>query len=167
VRPHPVRTKERRSPAFTALVALAGAAMLFLSLPNIGPALRAARLDGSAGVFTARRLACIQHPGHESCSWTGEFRSDDGTVHRTGVTLYGGDSGSLRVGRHVRAVDVGRPSRVYARGSREWVFNTILLLGGAALFGGALVRYALNRSRRRRSPRPPAGPDPERSQVTR
>jgi hypothetical protein len=95
-----------------------GVAMLFLSLPNIGPALRAARLDGSAGVFRARLPGVRRHPGHESCSWMEDFRSGDGTVHRAGFTLHGGDSGSLRVGRHALAVDVGKPSRVYGARSQ-------------------------------------------------
>jgi hypothetical protein len=134
-----------RSPLFTAALTLLGAFLLYLAIPNIGPAVRAARADGDRGVFTARTVDCIQHPGHESCSWTGEFRSDDGTIHRARVALYGSDRDSLRPGMETEAVDVGRPYQVYGPGgSREWVFTALLFLAGAAVlafsYAGPLLR---------------------------
>ncbi|WP_248964386.1 hypothetical protein [Sphaerisporangium perillae] len=141
------RARRRRSPVFTVALTLIGAFLLYLAIPNIGPAVRAARADGVPGVFTARGLDCIQHPGHESCSWSGDFRSDDGTISRTGIVLYGADRDALRAGMPTRAVDVGRPSRVYGPGgSREWVFTALLLLAGLAIlvfpYAGSLRRPA-------------------------
>jgi hypothetical protein len=127
-------TRRGNSPVFTAVLTLLGAFLLYLAVPNVGPAVRAARADGQHGVFTARTVNCIQHPGHESCSWTGEFRSHDGTIHRDGVALYGSDRDALRPGTTTEAVDVGRPNQVYGPGgSREWVFTALLLLAGAAI----------------------------------
>ncbi|GII76288.1 hypothetical protein Sru01_12700 [Sphaerisporangium rufum] len=126
--------RRRRSPAFTAALALVGAFLLLLTVPNVGPVLRAARADGTAGEFTARRLYCVQHPGHESCSWTGDFASADGRVRRTGVALYGSDRGTLTAGRTTPAVDVGRRGTVYGPGgSNEWVFTSLLILAGLAV----------------------------------
>lgn len=124
----------RRSPAFTAALTLVALFLLYLAVPSIGPAVQAARADGIAGSFTARRLDCIQHPGHESCTWTGDFRSADGTMRRAGVALYGADRDMLRAGQQTRAVDVGRPNRVYGPGgSMEWVFTALLLLAALGL----------------------------------
>ncbi|MEU8268796.1 hypothetical protein AB0B89_16685 [Sphaerisporangium sp. NPDC049002] len=123
-----------RSPFFTAVLTLIGAFLLYLVVPNAGPVLRAARADGDPGVFTARSVSCIQHPGHESCSWLGEFRSDDGRIDRAEVALYGADRESLEPGAETKAIDVGRPNLVYGPGgSREWVFLALLLLAGLAV----------------------------------
>ncbi|MFC4586740.1 hypothetical protein [Sphaerisporangium corydalis] len=140
------------SPVFTAALTLIGAFLLYLVIPNIGPAVRAARADGAPGVFTARSVSCVEHPGHESCSWMGDFRSDAGGADRP-VALYGSDRDSLRPGMETRAFDVGRPNLVYGPGgSREWVFTALLLLAGLAIlvfpYAGLLMR----------SPRAPAGP---------
>ncbi|MEU8198238.1 hypothetical protein AB0C10_31115 [Microbispora amethystogenes] len=138
----------RGSPAFTAALTLFALFLLFLAVPGIGPAVRAARADGVPGTFTARSVACVEHPGHESCTWNGDFRSDDGAVRRDGVELYGADRDMLREGQETRAVDVGRPSRVYGPGgSMEWVFTALLLLaaGGILLVGyGGPVRRLLH-----------------------
>ncbi|MET8144107.1 hypothetical protein ABZU32_27695 [Sphaerisporangium sp. NPDC005288] len=148
--------KQGRSPVFTVALTLVGAFLLYLAVPNIGPVVRAARADGVPGVFTAETLSCIQHPGHESCSWTGEFRSDDGAVQRSEVVLYGADRESLRPGERARAVDTGRAGRVYGPGgSREWVFTALLLLAGLAI---VLFPYARPLRRLLRPPAPRAVP---------
>ncbi|GAA4105008.1 hypothetical protein [Actinomadura miaoliensis] len=133
----------RRRPSHlgTVLLLLAGAYLLYLSVPNVAPAVRAAKADGTPGMFTAQRLQCISHPGHESCSWTGEFRSDDGTIRRADVSLYGSGRNSLHEGERTRAFDIGRESRVYGPdGSREWISIALMILVGAAFFVFALVR---------------------------
>lgn len=105
--------------------------LLAFALPNAGPVLRAARADGTWGTFTATRLACVQHPGHEACTWYGTFTAPGGTRE---TALYGSDRGMLSPGEHLAAVDVGRPYQVYtAGGSNEWVLTLALLLAGIAL----------------------------------
>ncbi|MEO5874050.1 MAG: hypothetical protein ABIS86_07590 [Streptosporangiaceae bacterium] len=140
------------------VLALTGVFLIYLAAPNIGPSLRAARADGTVGVFTAQRLDCLQHPGHESCSWTGEFRSADG-ARRPEVSLYGSGRDSLRVGESTTAVDVGRASRVYGpEGSHEWIATALLLLTGVLL-----LVFAIRRPRRR--VRPVRVEEPVRAEV--
>ncbi|UBU17793.1 hypothetical protein [Nonomuraea gerenzanensis] len=132
---------ERRLSAFTVALALLGLLLLFWSVPELGPTVKAARADGVSGVFTARELRCIQHPGHESCVWAGDFASGDGRIQRHDVELYGSDRTTLAAGRTVQAVDTGRASRVYGPGgSGEWLFTTLLALAGAALVAVAARR---------------------------
>lgn len=136
--------------------------LLYLALPNAGPALRAARLDGTPGVFTAQRLYCVQHPGHESCSWSGEFRSDDGATKRGEVWLYGSSRDSLRVGQQVRAYDIGRANRVYGPGgSREWIPVALMVAVSAVLLAYAFVRPAGRRGTAAPEPEPAPQTDPQ------
>ncbi|MFI9596772.1 hypothetical protein [Nonomuraea sp. NPDC052265] len=117
------------SPAFSFVLSLVAGFLLFLTVPNLGTVVRAARGDGVPGVFVPRTLACITHPGHESCVWTGDFRSDDGATGRTGVEMYASDRYTHRAGQPVRAVDIGSGGRVYGPGgSNEWVFSALLLV---------------------------------------
>ncbi len=130
----------RRSHGLTVVLVLAALYLLYLAVPNIAPAVRAARADGVPGVFTARHLQCVRHPGHQSCAWTGEFTSDDGRIHRADVSLKGGRD-PLREGARTKAVDVGRASRVYGPdGSSEWVVVALMILTSAALVAFAAVR---------------------------
>ncbi|MBG0829079.1 hypothetical protein HS041_15005 [Planomonospora sp. ID67723] len=139
------RRRGGRSPVFGTVLTLLAAFLLHLTVPNIGMTVRAARADGIAGGFTPQRMECVQHPGHESCTWTGEFRSGDGTVHRQQIEMYGADRYSLRPGERVAAVDIGHPSRVYGPGgSNEWVFTALVLLVALTMltfvYGGPLRR---------------------------
>ncbi|GAA2392434.1 hypothetical protein GCM10010404_57110 [Nonomuraea africana] len=128
------RSASKRSPAFTVAMTLVAVFLLYLATPNVGLVIRAARADGFPGTFTAERLYCVQHPGHESCSWIGTFRSDDGTVRRAEVAMHDSGRESYRAGTETRAIDVGRPNRVYGpEGSQEWMFTALLLLGGVAI----------------------------------
>ncbi|SPL89932.1 unnamed protein product [[Actinomadura] parvosata subsp. kistnae] len=132
---------KRRLSAFTLVLAGLGLLLLFWSVPELGPTVRAARADGVSGVFTARELRCVQHPGHESCVWAGDFASGDGRVVRHDVELYGSDRTTLTAGRTIQAVDTGRASRVYGPdGSGEWLFTGLLTLAGAALVLAAARR---------------------------
>jgi hypothetical protein len=153
-------TIRRRPAMFVVLTAAAGSVMLALALPNVGPAVRAARGDGVHGTFVAERLSCVQHPGHELCSWYGTFHPDPidraasspgatatATTStaatstaatapgvRTDIALYGSDRGTLRSGQRIPAVDTGRPARVYPPdGSREWIAVAALLTVGCLL----------------------------------
>jgi hypothetical protein len=127
-------TARRPSSVFSVVVATVAGAILFaLSVPNIGPVLRAARADGTPGTFTAGRADCVLHVGHEACSWSGTFAAA-GSGRPRSVTLYGAGRNSLRPGERVAAVDVGRPSRVYRpSGSNEWIITGVLLLAGVVL----------------------------------
>ncbi|WP_238498553.1 hypothetical protein [Streptosporangium sp. KLBMP 9127] len=131
---------------------LLAAFLLFLAVPSIGTAVRAARADGVAGTFTGQRLDCVQHPGHESCVWTGEFATGDGTVQRTGIEMYGSDRYTHRAGQPAPAVDIGHRSRVYGPGgSNEWVFTAVLILAAVAILVAAYGR-PLRRALRRGAP---------------
>ncbi|MFB9723226.1 hypothetical protein [Planobispora longispora] len=129
-----------------------GILLLYLSIPNIGPAVRAARADGVSGVFTARTLDCVQHPGHESCTWIGDFRSAAGRTVRPSVALYGSSRESLTAGATTPAVDTGRANRVYGPGgSSEWIFTSLLAGTGLALLLSPLFRKAFPAARRGRT----------------
>ncbi|MFI6422849.1 hypothetical protein ACIBG6_36350 [Streptomyces sp. NPDC050842] len=113
------------------MLLVTGCALLAVSLTNLGHVMRAATADGVAGVFTARQLACVRHPGHETCEWVGSFRSADGMVVREPVKMYGRGREALTVGQEARAVDIGAAGRVYSPGgSHEWIFTGVLLVGG-------------------------------------
>ncbi|MFE9644273.1 hypothetical protein ACFYO0_09070 [Streptomyces sp. NPDC006365] len=108
--------------------------LLGVTLPNMGNALRAATTEGVAGIFTAEQLSCVRHSGHETCSWSGTFRSAEGALTRTPVAFSGGSRGSLTDGQEIKAVDFGSPGRVYdPSNSYEWIFTVALLLSGYAL----------------------------------
>jgi hypothetical protein len=115
--------------AFDVLVILLAAFLLYLVIPNVVPVLRSARAgDGVPGIFTARHLTCVAHPGHTACGWEGSFRSDSGTIDRGSVYLYGG-SGGLTAGSQIKARDIGRASQVYRfSGTHEWVITAILFV---------------------------------------
>ncbi|MHC0431250.1 hypothetical protein ACX6XY_13810 [Streptomyces sp. O3] len=131
--------------------------LLYVALPNVGNAARAALFDAVPGVFTARQLTCVSHhPGHEVCEWSGAFESDDGTVRRTATTLYGSDREALDKGDETPAVDVGLAGRVYGPGgSVRWIFTPLLLLAGYGLIAWLALRHLM-------PPRQPTGRAPGR-----
>ncbi|MFM9372865.1 hypothetical protein [Streptomyces sp. Da 82-17] len=154
------QNRARRPSGFVSSLVLGLAALLlYVSLPNLGNVARAATAEGVAGTFTAGRLTCVRHPGHEQCEWTGTFTSADGTVLRDATTLYGSGRGSLKEGQEIRAVDVGNPGRVYRpEGSHEWIFTALLLVTGYGLFAWVARRHLTPppRPRRARRERPTA-----------
>jgi hypothetical protein len=123
------------------LLAGAGLLLLAFAVPNLAPAIRAARDEGVRGTFTAERLACVQHPGHEQCTWYGTFHSPGNTRE---VTLYGAGRGTVHEGERVPAVDVaGRPLRVYPpSGSREWIVVATVLAVACGLLALATRRFS-------------------------
>jgi hypothetical protein len=139
-------TRRRRSIWPLLSVAAVGLILLLLSVPNLAPAIRAARADGVRGTFVAGHVTCTQHPGHELCYWYGTFRSRDDV--RRDVYLYGSGRESLRTGQRVAALDVGRPARVYPpNGSREWIPTTGMLLAGCLMLA-PLARAGVHRVRK-------------------
>ncbi|MFI9598187.1 hypothetical protein [Nonomuraea sp. NPDC052265] len=131
----------RRPGGFTVALAVLGLLLLFVSVPEFGPVVRAARADGVSGAFTARELRCVSHPGHESCVWAGDFASGDGRIRRHDVELYGSDRGTLAAGQSAPAVDTGRETRVYGpEGSDEWLFTALLTLAGLTVLTVAAGR---------------------------
>ncbi|XRQ14976.1 hypothetical protein ACN3XK_30075 [Actinomadura welshii] len=148
------RRSARRSPSgFTVTVASTVAfVLLFYTVPNVAAVWRAARADGTPGAFTAERVECVRHPGHESCTWYGSFAAAGGAEAR-GTSMYGAGRGDLSAGERVPAIDVGRSSRVYPPdGSREWIPTGLALLAAAGLCR-PLARRVLNRMRRPRRAR--------------
>lgn len=131
------RGRRRRTRPFSAfsVVMLAVAVLLVhLSVSNLDRSIRAARADGVPGSFIATRLDCVQHPGHESCTCYGSYRSLDGGTELDEVYLYGSDRRSCRIGVETAAVDIGAVNRVYGpEGSREWIFTVGLLAAGVGL----------------------------------
>lgn len=144
-------TRRRPSRVTSLAILAAGCLLLYVSLPNLGKALFAATADGKPGTFTAVRLECVSHPGHESCGWSGTFRSRDGAVWHTRVTLSSSGRGSLYNGQQVKAVDMGTPGRVFRPGgSQEWILTVVLLLAGYGLLALFAKRHLMPPSRPRR-----------------
>ncbi len=141
----------RRVGMFDIALAVGGLLLILLAAPNTGPALAALRGDGVQGTFTAERLECVQHPGHEQCSWLGTFRSGDSRLVRRGIAFYGSERDTFTAGATSPAFDTGRRGHVYGPGgSNEWVFVALMLLVGLALAVRPLVkaRHLLPRARR-------------------
>lgn len=128
-----MRQRPAPSRPVTVVLLLTAAVFLYVSLPNLGTAIRAARGDGTRGMFTAARLDCVRHPGHESCAWSGTFRPQGGGQARF-VTFEGGGRDGLRPGESRPAVDIGLPTQVYApRSSGTWILTAALLIAGYAI----------------------------------
>ncbi|MGA4846745.1 hypothetical protein ACOBQB_10935 [Streptomyces sp. G5(2025)] len=154
-------TRRRPSRLTSFAILVTACLLLYVSLPNLGRAIHTATVDGTPGTFTARRLQCVSHPGHESCGWSGTFRSRDRTLEFRSVTLYGSGRDSLRQGERVKAVDMGMPGRVYRPGgSGEWILVVLLLLAGYGLLALFAQRHLLPppRSASAGPPRPAATP---------
>ncbi|MEU4832302.1 hypothetical protein [Streptosporangium sp. NPDC023615] len=149
----PVETLPVRRPSafFAVLATVVGLGLLALTVPSLGPTIRAANADGARGTFTAADLRCVNHGAHESCSWYGGFVPAQGAATAQEVYLYGSDRDMLRPGQRTEAVDVGRGNRVYGPGgSREWIFVGLLTLIGLGLLGlggRAAVRLRARRPR--------------------
>jgi hypothetical protein len=142
----------RRITSFDAVIMVAGLALLLFGVYLAGPALAAARGDGTWGTFTAARADCFEHhPGKQVCTWFGNFRSDDGKLLRKEMTLFDSEQDSLTAGRTMRAFDTGRPDRVYSeRGSREWITVVIVMALGAGLVAGPPLMRRRSRGTARR-----------------
>lgn len=150
----------RQGSAFSLVLTFVAGLLLVVTVPNLGTVLRAARAEGASGVFVPRELSCVSHPGHESCVWTGDFRSDDGRDVRTGVEMYGSDRGTHRAGQPASAVDIGSAGRVYGPGgSNEWLFSALLIALALGLLGYLHGRWLLRLLGASSRPGPAPGPE--------
>jgi hypothetical protein len=130
----------RRIGAFNAVVMAGGLLLILLAVQNLAPARAAAFADGMPGTFVAREVTCVQHPGHEACSWLGDFRSRDGAVQRKAIAFYGSDREMFTPGQSVRAYDTGRQGHVYGPGgSNEWIAVAALLLFGCLMVARSVI----------------------------
>ncbi|MFJ9554138.1 hypothetical protein ACIRPH_09995 [Nocardiopsis sp. NPDC101807] len=133
--------RRRPSPAFSLVLLLLVAGVAYVGSAGLDQSLRAARGEGTPGVFTVSALSCVQHPGHESCTCHGRYTPDSGGEAR-GVYLHAAGRDTCREGEEVPAVDVGAGNRVYGPdGSREWMLSSVLLAGSAAAVGGLTVTW--------------------------
>ncbi|WP_440102571.1 hypothetical protein [Streptosporangium sp. H16] len=135
------RPRARRIGAFDTVVMVGGLSLMLLAAQNVAPARAAAFAEGVPGTFVAREVTCVQHPGHESCSWLGDFRSEDGAIQRRAIAFYGSDRQMFTPGQSARAYDTGRQGHVYGPGgSNEWVAVLALLLFGLFMVARPLFR---------------------------
>jgi hypothetical protein len=153
----PARRRRPPSVRRRVVAAAAGLVLLALAVPNVGPALRAARAEGTPGTFTAERLRCVEHPGHEACTWYGTFvpDGDHGSAGAAAesTSLYGGRHGLDR-GDTTAAVDTGRSGRVYPPGgSREWIAIALTLAAGLGLVLLPSIPSLVARGRRKEGAR--------------
>jgi hypothetical protein len=142
-------------PAFFSFVSVFCAAIFIAILLSMGPVLRAARGQGSRGVFTATTLSC-----DKTCSWEGTFTFRNGTI-LPHVTYADSLPASVSLGSTVPALFPGGSNTVYAvRGSTSWLYLLWLLplvAGGLAVtvwLGPA--KYVRLHREARRAPLPPA-----------
>ncbi|MGV9778139.1 hypothetical protein [Streptosporangium sp. NPDC003464] len=134
-----MRSGTKRLSAFDLVIAAGGLVLVLLAGQNLGPALAALRGEGTWGTFTAQRVECVQHPGHEQCTWLGDFRA--GGEARQGIAFYGADREAFTPGQTVRAFDTGRRGHVYGPGgSNEWIMVVLLLVAGLGLAARPLLR---------------------------
>jgi hypothetical protein len=145
--------KKRKPSGFVSLLLLlTGCLMLYMSLLNLGNAVRSATADGALGTFTASRLTCVRHPGHETCEWSGTFRPSDGPAELRGVKLYGSGRDTFEPGQKTAALDVGNAGRVYdPSGSNEWIYTALMLIAGHVLLAVVARRHLMPPPRPRRT----------------
>jgi hypothetical protein len=146
-----VRRRTRPSAFSLTVATVTGIVLLLISVPNLAPVIRAARAEGTPGMFVAAQRSCVHHLGHESCSWRGTFTSFDGRGRHIDSDLYG--DVALRPGQRIQAIDVGRPGHVYTGPSREWILTATLLMLGLAFILVPLGRTVIGIRRERRGHR--------------
>lgn len=111
--------------AFVAFVVMpfGGTVLLVLDLP---PAIAAAQGHGTRGTFIAKKKVC----GRSSCTWMGDFASDDGRIELH--NLDGGGSAHA-AGDRIRVFQDG--GQLFRPGTKEWIEYLLLGLVGWG-FGG-------------------------------
>jgi hypothetical protein len=110
--------------------------IIVLSAVDFGTTWPAAHGGGRPGTLVLQSELCRK----SSCTWSGRFRSDDGTITRESVMMRDEVAADARVGDKVRARDTGNRSWVFAEyGSSDWsqdipglVLATVYLLGWGA-----------------------------------
>ncbi|WP_156365663.1 hypothetical protein [Nocardiopsis sp. NRRL B-16309] len=128
----------RRGSAFSVVLLLIAALVVYAGASNVDRSLRAARAEGAPGVFSGSHVECVQHPGHESCTCYGSYVPDSGGPERADVYLYGRDRETCPVDASTAAIDVGADHRVYGpEGSNEWIMTAGVIAAGLAMGGWA------------------------------
>lgn len=119
---------------------------------------RDAMADGPAGTLTPTTREC----GRDSCSWIGEFVSEDATITRSGVLLRGaervghGDPMPARIDDVRLHDDPGQPAAYTADyNSGRRIAAGVFLIAVGLVIGSLLVRNV----RRYKRPAEPAGSD--------
>src|SRR5215831_13279143 len=93
-----------------------GVLFIVFGVPAVGPAWSAHTGGGTPGTFTAVQESC----GRRSCTWTGEFRPNDGGSPRTDIEIADGGTKITAVGDRVLAVDTGGPVVYPPGGGDDW-----------------------------------------------
>ncbi|WP_141580031.1 hypothetical protein [Actinomadura sp. WMMA1423] len=125
---------------------------VFFTAQDLVPSYAALFHGGKTGVFTARDKKC-----GKSCSWRGDFVSDDGSVVRRDVLLGSGERVD-GAGDRVKARDTGNRGAVYPAGwSPDAIWATFFLMLGLLVLG-VWSGWTWRRLRRRFG-RGPAGID--------
>jgi hypothetical protein len=121
------------------LMPFVAAFIIVLAAVDFGTTWPAAHGGGRPGTLLLQSGHCRK--GH--CTWSGQFRSDDGRIIRDSVLMRDGVPAGARVGDRVRARDTGNRGFVFAEyGSSAWrddipgfVLLSVYLLGwGACIF---------------------------------
>jgi hypothetical protein len=115
------------------LLPLAAAFLIALSAVDFSTTWPAAHGGGKPGTLVLQSEFCRKG----NCTWSGRFRSDDGTIVRESVRLRGNSPADARIGERVHARDTGNRSYVFAEfGSNDWwkdilgfALATLYLLG--------------------------------------
>jgi hypothetical protein len=117
--------------------------ILFLAGRDAVPAFTAQFGSGVPGAFTATERNCGR-----SCTFQGDFVSDDGSLIRRDVGVAPGGELS-RVGDRVPAEDTGHPYIVYPQaGSWDWLL--VAVLGTVSVLTLAAWAWSVMRAIRRR-----------------
>lgn len=112
-------------------------------------AIRAARGHGRIGTFAVTYHSC----GRYTCTWQGDFISNDGTDMRRKVDYTGSPPSGTKVGDRIRAIDTGSFEVYQYPGSLHWLLDLFLIAFGCAfggLWGYGQVEYIRKRKKKRR-----------------
>lgn len=113
-----------------ALAAMAIVAVAFA----IGPAISAARSDGTSGWFTNAYQQCLRRVG---CSWVGTFVSEGGHQVVPGVTYDGSLPAGTTPSARIPAIYPGLHAVFPPHGSYYWIPAILLMV----LVGGAVALF--------------------------
>jgi tetratricopeptide (TPR) repeat protein len=148
--PHAATESRGRRAAWwvgTTVALVVGLACAGFSASDLGPAVRASNGDGTPGTIVLTRQECTPR----SCSWFGDFTSDDGTLARTDAAMQEGVPADAKVGDRLRAIDTGASDGVFPpTGSTEWMLILIFLVVGVVLLLGWVLAVPVTAVLRRR-----------------
>lgn len=149
----PPASSDKRNPAvWTWIGAIAliifGSLPLYSAVAGLGPAIRAARGDGTAGYFTPQRETTGR-----GATWYGEFRLPDGTVALRNVSIEDLSVSQLQAGVPVAARDSGYSGNVFPRDDPgAWHGPASVLIMACWFYAWALIlfiRLGIRRAGRR------------------